>query len=136
LELAGALSSDRGVRGAATSVSYGMLTRWASLGAQLRWMSPTYANAMLRFGDDRPLVRAEANASISLGRILSVGGVAGADWTRTGARNDHASLRANVSLRANLQLLLSAGVSRTQGLTPTPEGSVLLSWAFGERSSA
>ena len=109
LELAGALSSDRGSRGAAASASYGMLTRWASLGAQVRWMSPAYANAMLRSGDDRPLAHAEATASVSLGRVLSLGALAGADWTRAGQRSDRASLRANISLRANLDLLLSAG---------------------------
>ncbi len=136
LEASAALSQDRGRAGEAFAFSWGFGSRRASLGAQLVWTSPSYANASVRAVDDRPELQTNLSAGVSLSRALSLGASYSDNWMRDTGRRSLTELRTTISLGGDASLLIAGGVVRAPGTAPAPEGSVFLSWAFGQTTAA
>ncbi|GAC1340016.1 MAG: fimbrial biogenesis outer membrane usher protein [Myxococcales bacterium] len=136
LELSAALSRDGNAPGGGASAGYRFTSRMVSAGALVRMQSPRYATASLRAATDRPTFFTDAFASVPLGRRLSATLEYVAQRSRDLGFNDRLSARGDLQLGRGVSLSMSADRARPPGAAAELGFLVMLSWAYGERSTA
>lgn len=136
LELALALSRDGNAAGGGASAGYRYVSRLVSTGALLRLQSTRYATASLRAIDERATVLTDAYASVPIGRRLAATLEYAAQRGRDAGFSDRVSARGDLQLGRGVSLSLSADRSRPPGAPATAGFLLMLSWGFGERSTA
>jgi outer membrane usher protein len=136
LELTLAGSRDGDALGGGASAGYRFLSRQASAGVLLRLQSTRYATASLRSDQDRATFLTDAFASVPIGRRLAATVEYAAQTARDAGFGDRLSLRTDVQIGGGAAVSATLDRSRSGGGPPTAGFLVLLSWGFGERSTA
>jgi len=135
VELAGALSSARGVRGSAVSLGYLFAARAVSAGLSATWLSRQYATLSLGAADRRSRLDSAAFASVRVGPRTSVT----AQYSRQERYDIPWSDRATISSATRLSSRLSLFLSATRNRQPGAESNDLyagLSVFLGRSTSA
>jgi outer membrane usher protein len=122
--------------GAAASLGYSFVSRRFSGGALVRLLSPRYAHAALRAGDDRGSVQTSVYAGAPVGSRLNLGVSYSRVDRRDTGRSDSASARADLRVARHLTVGLSGSRSRGPGGAPAHDVFASLAWAFAPRSMA
>jgi outer membrane usher protein len=122
--------------GAAASLGYSFVSRRFSGGALVRLLSPRYAHAALRAGDDRGSLQTGVYAGAPVGSRLNLGVSYSLVERRDAGRSDSASARADLLLARNVTLGLSGSRSKSPDGAPVHDVFASLSWAFAPGSVA
>jgi outer membrane usher protein len=135
IELAGAISSDRGQAGSAGSIAYTYAGRRFTAGTALRGQTDTYATASMPADAAKPTLDAGASVGVRVASRLSVN----ATWQDTSYSRGAGRIRSgtvSVSSRISRRASLFASLNRTAGGHDDRAAFVGLTLSAADRTTA